>query len=109
MEKNRKIRITYLDTTKGMFVLAMVMAHIIQFFGAADPLMKLFSDGTNLAAFSGFMFCFGYGCYLAYFRKEKTPRSRMFKNSFKILIAFYISGISYRFFVDKSIDLPGII
>jgi|LGVE01.1.fsa_nt_gb hypothetical protein len=42
-----------------MLVLAMVMAPVIQFFGAADPLMKLFSDGINLMAFLGFLFCYG--------------------------------------------------
>lgn len=109
MGKNRKRRVTYLDTTKGILVLIMVMTHVIQFFGSGALLMNLFSVAGNLVAFSGFLFCFGYGSYLSYFGREKTPRARMFKNSLKILIAFYISGISYRFFVDKSIDLSGII
>ncbi len=104
-----QMRITYLDTTKGILVLAMVMAHVIQFFGAADPLMKLFSDSTNLMAFSGFLFCFGYGSYLAYLRKENIPKSRMLRNSLRILIAYYISGTCYKFFVDRSIDMSGII
>ena len=103
------MRITYLDTTKGILVLAMILTHIIVFFGVDDPLMKLFSDGGGLVSFSGFLFCFGYGSYLAYLRKEKTPKARMLENSVKILIAFYISGISYRFLVDNSIDLYGII
>ena len=109
MGKNRKRRVTYLDTTKGILVLIMVMTHVIQFFGSGALLMNLFSVAGDLVAFSGFLFCFGYGSYLSYFGREKTPRARMFKNSLKILIAFYISGISYRFFVDKSIDLSGII
>lgn len=109
MGKNRKRRVTYLDTTKGILVLIMVMTHVIQFFGSGALLMNLFSVAGNLVAFSGFLFCFGYGSYLSYFGREKTPKARMFKNSLKILIAFYISGISYRFFVDKSIDLSGII
>lgn len=109
MGKNRKRRVTYLDTTKGILVLIMVMTHVIQFFGSGALLMNLFSVAGNLVAFSGFLFCFGYGSYLSYFGREKTPKARMFKNSLKILIGFYISGISYRFFVDKSIDLSGII
>ena len=103
------MRVTYLDTTKGILVLVMVMTHIIRFFGTGEPIMKLFADAGGLVSFLGFLFCFGYGCYLAYLRKENTPKSRMLKNSLKILVAFYISGISYRFFADKSIDLPGIL
>jgi hypothetical protein len=48
------MRITYLDTTKGILVLGMVLAHVIQFFAADNAIMALFSRWTNLVSFSGF-------------------------------------------------------
>jgi hypothetical protein len=98
------MRITYLDTTKGIFVLVMVLVHVITFFAVDHTIMTLFSTFASLACFSGFLFCFGYASYLAYLRKENIPKQRMIKNSFKILVAFYISGISYRLFVNDSFN-----
>ena len=103
------MRITYLDTTKGILVLGMVLAHVIQFFAADNAIMTLFSRWTNLVSFSGFFFCFGYAFYLAYLKKENIATERMTKNSFKILIAFYISAISFRLFINDSFSFLVII
>lgn len=103
------MRITYLDTTKGICVLVMVLAHVINFFAVDHTIMTLFSTFAGLACFPGFLFCFGYASYLAYLRKENIPKQRMIKNSFKILVAFYISGISYRLFVNDSFNFHEIL
>jgi uncharacterized membrane protein len=103
------MRITYLDTTKGVLVLGMVLAHVIQFFAADNAIMTLFSGWTNLVSFSGFFFCFGYVFYLAYLKKENIATKRMIKNSYKILIAFYISAISSRLFINDSFSSLAII
>lgn len=103
------MRITYLDTTKGILVLGMVLAHVIQFFAVDHTIMTLFSTFANLVCFSGFLFCFGYASYLAYLRKENISKQRMIKNSFRILACFYISGIYYRLFVNDSFNFHEIL
>ncbi|MDX2231926.1 MAG: hypothetical protein NW220_19990 [Leptolyngbyaceae cyanobacterium bins.349] len=61
---------------------------------------------TGLVTFSGFMFSFGYACQLAYFGKEfQSSYKRMLMTAVKPLIAFYISGMYWRAFVDKDFSL----
>jgi hypothetical protein len=69
------MRITYLDTTKGILVLGMVLAHVIQFFAADNAIMALFSRWTNLVSFSGFFFLFRL-CFLFGIPEKRKHRNK---------------------------------
>ncbi len=89
---------------KGILVLVMVLSHVYNFF----PKIKLtnaLSVYANLTTFSGFMFCFGYVCYISYINRnldKNTFRRKMLSNFFKTLIAYYISGLAYLFLIDNN-------
>lgn len=96
-----KPRNVHLDITKGILGVQMVLSHTIRLCGQTTlPPINLFLLLSALVSFSGFIFCFGYSTYLAYYRKEKIPYKRIFVTAFKILIAFYISGTAYRVLVN---------
>ena len=83
----------------------MILCHCIQFFGKEEyGLQKILVNLINLSTFSGFMFCFGYTNQVAYYEKSwKSSSVKMLRNVFRILIAFYISGIAYVAFVEGKI------
>ncbi len=91
-KRNREI-----DIMKGLLAMAMILCHCIQFFGnEGEGIQKLLADMINLTTFSGFLFCFGYVCDLAYYRKSfRKAAWKMSKNVIRMLVAFYISGIAY--------------
>lgn len=82
---------------KGLLTVAMILCHCIQFFGNEGVgTQKQLVNLINLTTFSGFLFCFGYVSELAYYRKDfKTAAWKMGKNAVRMVIAFYISGLSY--------------
>jgi len=91
------------DAMKGLLVFGMVYAHVLQFFSPMDvyPASRIVSEYANAITFSGFVFCFGYVNRLAYFSKPfGSVYRRMLATAGKTLIAFYISGVAYRVFVD---------
>lgn len=92
-----KARNREIDIMKGLLTVAMILCHCIQFFGdEGTGLQKLLADLINLTTFSGFLFCFGYVSELAYYRKSfGTAAWKAGKNVVRMLVAFYISGISY--------------
>lgn len=92
-----KTRNREIDIMKGLLTVAMILCHCIQFFGdEGRGLQKYLADFINLTTFSGFLFCFGYVSDTAYYHKEfRTAAWKMGKNVVRMLIAFYISGISY--------------
>ncbi|WMT40880.1 hypothetical protein RE628_28010 [Paenibacillus sp. D2_2] len=92
-----------IDIFKGLLVLGMVYCHSLQFF--SDPLVypngSYWIETINLLTFSGFVFSFGYVSELAYYSKPfRNAAPRMALAALKTLIAFYISGLAYRLFVD---------
>ncbi|MEG6612194.1 hypothetical protein V6C42_04945 [Pseudoclostridium thermosuccinogenes] len=92
------------DIFKGLLVVGMIFAHVLQFFGDMNlyPASKIISDYANIITFTGFVFCFGYVIDIAYMgRSFKEVWRKIIISAFRILIAFYISGISYRLFIDK--------
>lgn len=96
-----------IDVMKGMLVFGMIFSHmsglISNYSGFPMRHIWLF---TGLVTFSGFMFTFGYACQFAYFGKDlKSSYQRMLITALKPLIAFYISGIYWRSFVDKDFSL----
>jgi fucose 4-O-acetylase-like acetyltransferase len=93
-----------IDIFKGLLVVGMVYAHVLQFFGdfRAYPMEVGLSDFFNLITFSGFVFSFGFVSQIAYYRKSfREVYVRMVTTSFKLLIAFYISGVFFRMFIDN--------
>lgn len=98
-----KTRNREIDIMKGLLTLAMILCHCIQFFGnETKGLQKLLADLINLTTFSGFLFCFGYVSELAYYRKNFGSAAwKAGKNIVRMLIAFYISGLSYIAFAER--------
>lgn len=100
-----------IDILKGMLVFGMILSHVaglISFHN--DTSVKVIWLITGLVTFSGFMFSFGYACQLAYFSKGLAASTqRMLITALKPLVAFYISGIYWRAFVDKDLNFKGIL
>lgn len=98
-----KTRVREIDIMKGLLVLAMILCHCIQFLGDEHTgLQKYLADFINLTTFSGFLFCFGYVCDLAYYQKSfRNAAMKMGKNAVRMLLAFYISGIAYIAFAER--------
>src|SRR5437867_3099142 len=97
------MRVTYIDTMKGLLILGMVLAHTYQIYGARTPLFTWFSELVNLVSFSGFFFCFGYACQLAYLGKERLPVRRVLTTALKILAGFYVSAFCFEQFMDRGL------
>ena len=99
-ERNQEI-----DIMKGLLTLAMILCHCLQFFGKEDAgIEKILVNVINLTTFSGFLFCFGFVCCLAYFQGD-TRRGivHMLRNMIRLLLAFYISGLAYMAFKEQKI------
>lgn len=93
-----------IDIFKGLLVVGMIFTHIMQFFSdtALFPMSSTFTQFFNIVTFSGFVFSFGYVSQLAYYRKTLQQAYRnMLITALKTLIAFYISGLYYRMFLDN--------
>lgn len=93
-----------IDIVKGILTFQMIFAHCIQFYTDLErnAAARHVSEYINLTTFSGFLFCFGYASYLAYFRKERREVfRRFFRNAGKLLAAYYLSCFAYVIFVEK--------
>ncbi|MCM8709683.1 hypothetical protein M2651_01440 [Clostridium sp. SYSU_GA19001] len=94
-----------IDIFKGFLVMGMVLVHVMQFFsdGMIYPIIDYFINYGNIITFSGFVFCFGYAVQISYMNKDfKFIWKKLLINILKTLIAFYISGITFKLFIDKS-------
>ena len=101
----KKERNQDIDIMKGLLTLAMILCHCLQFFGKEDAgIEKILVNVINLTTFSGFLFCFGFVCCLAYFQGD-TRRGivHMLRNMIRLLLAFYISGLAYMAFKEQKI------
>ncbi len=100
-----------IDSLKGMLVFGMILSHVAGLISShSDGAIKLVWLITGLVTFSGFMFSFGYACQLAYFSKTRSlVAQRMLITALKPLIAFYLSGIYWRAFVDQNLTVKGIL
>lgn len=71
-------RNTHIDRFKSLLMFAMIATHAIAVLGeggtAAQGLVEL---AGRLAAYSGFMFCYGAAAQLAYFGRGTTPIRRL--------------------------------
>jgi hypothetical protein len=91
-----------IDLTKGLLTVGMVLAHVVQFFGeSSNSLLYAISLWTNLASFSGFLFCFGFAYWTAYLCKENIPWNNILKTALKCYGAFIISGVAFRTLVES--------
>lgn len=92
-----------IDIFKGMLVLGMVYCHVLQFFSDTQLFASAsyWIEAMNLITFSGFVFSFGYASQLAYYSKPlQRAAPRMAVAALKTLIAFYMSGLAYRIYID---------
>ncbi|WP_204497795.1 acyltransferase family protein [Aquibacillus albus] len=92
------------DYFKGLLVIGMVYTHVLQFFSDVSlfPSIHYSTQFFNLITFSGFVFCFGYVCQLAYYSKPfSMVYKKMFLTGLKTLLAFYISGLAFQVFVGN--------
>lgn len=91
-----------IDFTKGLLTIGMIFAHVIQFFGRGDSYTFFyFQLLTNLVSFPGFLFCFGFASWLAYFSKPCLPWRTVMRTALKCYIAFVISGVCFRVLYSK--------
>ena len=98
-EESGKNRDKLPDYIKGILTILMILSHIANVCGGGN---NSFSKYVNLTTFSGFMFCFGYVCYMAYMTKESVPIKRLLLGFIKTIIAYYISAFMYLLLVNKS-------
>ena len=100
-----------IDCQRGLLTMLMILCHCIQFFGQEDHKVQGFLvDYINLTTLSGFFFCFGYVSYKAYFQKKfGYAAKKMLRNACRMLIAFYISEITFYAFVEGKIYKPDLI
>ncbi|MGP4039661.1 hypothetical protein ACTWP4_07140 [Gracilibacillus sp. D59] len=92
------------DYFKGLLVIGMVYTHVLQFFSDASIFLSIpyITQFFNLITFSGFVFCFGYVCQLAYYCKPfRSVYKKMFMTGLKTLLAFYLSGIAFQVYVGN--------
>jgi hypothetical protein len=97
----RDLSINYL---KGLLVLGMVPVHAYALLTTDRERVATFlSTFVNLLTFPAFLFAFGFlyeGVYLA--RGIRTMR--VLRGAGKLLLAFAVSGVAYRFFITRSLD-----
>ena len=104
------IRNVELDLFKLLLVIGMIAAHVFQLLHNGETgrsMLWVFSTYINAVTFSGFLFAFGCATQLAYLRKPKSRilRGKLMRNGIRLLIAFYISGFAYTFFVSHNLDV----
>lgn len=111
-KRNINTRDNTIDVMKGTLTVLMIIAHIIQLIIIIgdNSILNYISIYVNLTTFSGFLFCNGYVCYMAYLRKSKTAvKQKLIVGIKKMLIAFYISGFSYMFFFGGKFSIKEIV
>lgn len=59
-----------IDIMKGILTIMMISCHLL-YQTVQNP--GLFNEYVNLTTFSGFLFCFGFVAYVAYFQKYDIP------------------------------------
>lgn len=96
-------RSIHIDIMKGLLTIGMILAHVWQLLGNGQQwVLNQFSLLINLVSFSGFLFCFGFAVWYAYFSKPNVPYKSMFKVIMKCYAAFVISGIGFRVLFESA-------
>lgn len=106
----RKERDRSIDMLKTLLVLGMILGHCVQLIGEPLRITTALATLINLITFPAFLFCFGYAVSIAYLGKSKeTISKKLLMNSLKLLIVFYLSGISYAILVVKDFSFYNLI
>src|SRR5512143_1015199 len=92
-----------IDVMKAILVIGMIVDHaaILLADNHTRTITEEFKTLIALVSFSGFLFCFGYTTWLAYFSKAPTFQ-RVFPSAMRPLVAYYISAYFYGLFVERS-------
>jgi len=88
-----------IDRIRGVLVLIMVYAHVLQFFGNAGayPAVEVLSQVINVLVFPTFVFCFGRSAAIAYLSKSwKSAAPRILKTTLTMYFVFVLSGLGFR-------------
>ncbi len=97
----RRPRDASIDLYKALLIVAMIFSHTIGVLGDRSiPVLESTKRFVELLAFPGFLLCFGYTAQLAYFSQRPLMYKRILVASVKLLIAFYISAISYELLIN---------
>tara|TARA_R110001583_G_scaffold195111_1_gene369230 strand:+ start:2527 stop:3510 length:984 start_codon:yes stop_codon:yes gene_type:complete len=99
-----------IDFFKGILTSLMILAHVIQFFSEKSTVGFIISQYVNLTTFSGFFFIFGYTHQIAYFNKKdtNTSKTKILRNSINVLFIYYLSALSFRFFISNNLIENGL-
>lgn len=103
MHSNRNHTI---DLMKTILVLLMTFSHLTYYTSMQDYYnVRDFNIFVDLTSFSGFLFCFGFVSWNAYFNNPNRSSyeiiTRIIKGSLKSLIAYYIAGALETFVLLK--------
>jgi len=93
----RDVAINYF---KALLVVGMVLSHAFALLGTGRSVpLVLASTYVNLITFPGFVFAFGYVYDRAYLTRQ-VSRQRVLRSAFKLLLAFWLSGMLFRTLVS---------
>jgi len=92
-----------IDITKGMLTIGMIFAHMVSFlYNQQSSILVAIKHGIiDLVSFPGFLFCFGFASWVAYYQKNNIPWMKIIKTAFKCYFAFVISGVAWRVIVPS--------
>ena len=94
-----------IDRIRGVLVMIMVYAHVLQFFGntGAYPSIEWITQTINVLVFPTFVFCFGRSAAMAYLQKPfRKAAPKLAKTAMIMYCVFVLSGLGYRLLVDGS-------
>lgn len=105
-----RLRRREIDWGKGILIAAMVLCHVLQFFGRVgeDSVQYWITFAVNATAFSAFTFAYGRSIQIAYLEKTfKAVGFKMLRSALRAYAAFVISGVGYRVLVEgKDFSFP---
>lgn len=99
-----------IDVGRGLLVILMVYAHMLQFFADAQifPLAGRLIEAANLTVFPTFVFYFGVTAVLAYLGKPyRRALPGMAKTALRAYGAFVLSGVGFRVLRENVTFGPG--
>jgi hypothetical protein len=88
-----------IDVLKGMLVVGMIFSHVGRLLGINSWLLRELVTLSSIVSFPGFLFCFGYVAQVAYFSGEPVKLRRLLPGILRLILAFYISAISYELII----------
>lgn len=97
--RETKKRLDFLNIYKALLVLGMITGHALMLLSnSKGEYILYYKTYINLITFSGFFLAFGYIYEMIYFQKGIIFKKNLM-SVFKLLLAFYISGIFFRMLI----------